>query len=448
MKHFVLIVLLFFISNCALSQTIIRRDPEIEAMVNEISTDSLKKYVSDLVDFKTRHTLSTQTDANKGIGAARDYVLEKFKRFSKNSNGRMKAYIDTTTLKPDSNRVDRQVLLGNVMAEINGSEKADDDRVFIMSGHLDSRRSDIMDSIHEAPGANDDLSGVAGVIETARILSKKEFDGKIILVAVSGEEQGLLGSQYLADKAKKEDWNIIAMINNDMIGGNDSNETNIVDNTRVRIFSEGIPLHHNSADVDSIIRLGLENDSPSRQLARYTKEIGERYVDNLQVDLEYRTDRFLRGGDHLPFMKNGFTAVRLVEMYENYNHQHQDVRQEDGIQYGDLIDFVDFEYDRKNTGVNVAVLANLLKSPGSPNNVHVETKELTNRTTITWAPPKEHEAKAYYVLMRPTASSVWTKKYYTTDEEMVLPYSKDNYFFAVQSVTDDGNESLPVVPVP
>lgn len=391
--------------------------------------------------------MSSQTDPQKGIGAARDYVLNKFLEFASSSQNSFTAFIDTTTLMPDSRRVDRKVTLGNVMGVLKGNNPADR-RVLIISGHLDSRNTDVMDSTGFAPGANDDASGVAALIECARIMSKKAFSATIVFVALSGEEQGLLGANYLAEKAKKENWHIAAVLNNDMVGNNNSTETGIIDNTRLRVFSEGIPHYETEKAIRRIISLGLENDGPSRQLARYVKETGERYVDHLEIVLQYRTDRFLRGGDHLPFLKNGFTAVRLTEMNENYDRQHQNVRKEEGIQYGDLIEFIDFEYLRKNTAVNLAVLANLAKSPGEPRDVRMEVKSLTNKTTLTWTPPEAKKPAGYYVLMRPTAASHWEKKFFTTDTRTTLPYSKDNYFFAVQSVSDSGNESLPVVPIP
>lgn len=428
-------------------QTIIVRDPEIANMVDQISGDSLKKYITDLVSFETRSTLSTQTDHIKGIGAARNYVLRKFKDFAYHSEGRFTAFIDTTTLLPDGRRVNRPVMLGNVMGILKGVNP-NDNRILIMSGHLDSRRSNVMDSTGVAPGANDDASGVAAVIECARIMSSHKFNATVIFVAISGEEQGLLGSTYLAEKAKRENWNIAAMLNDDMIGNSHSSGTNIVNNTRFRVFSEGIPHFEPEKEIRRIISLGLENDGQSRQLARYVKETGERYVDNLEVLLEYRTDRFLRGGDHLPFLQKGFNAVRLTDMYENFNHQHQDIRLEKNIQYGDLIQFIDFEYLRKTTAVNLSVLSNLSKSVGKPQNVRMEVKELTNFTTLHWNKPVANHTGGYYVLIRPTDSAVWTKKFFTTDEKIVLPYSKDNYFFAVQSTTQSGNESLPMIALP
>lgn len=443
MKHLFLSLFCMLIYPSIHAQDIIYRDTGIEKMVKDVSADSLKSYITSLVSFGTRHTLSNQTDAKKGIGAARNYVLEKFQQFAKKSDGRFSAFIDTVTLRPDQRRVNRQVLLGNVMGVLKGTDP-DDDRVFIISGHLDSRRSDVMDSIGIAPGANDDASGVAAVIECARIMSHYGFPATIIFVAVSGEEQGLLGSKFLADKAREKNWNVRAMLNNDIIGSNNSNETNIMNNTQIRVFSEGIPHYETEKQIRKIISLGLENDGNSRQLARYVKETGERYVDNIEVVLEYRTDRFLRGGDHLPFLNNGFTAVRLTEMNENYTRQHQDIRNENGIGYGDLIDHIDFEYLRKNTAVNLSTLANLAKSPGPPQEVVIEVKELTNNTHLKWQPRRK--AAGYFVLVRPTAASMWTKKYFTKENNMRLPFSKDNYFFAVQSVSEDGNESLPVLP--
>jgi hypothetical protein len=277
-------------------------------------------------------------------------------------------------------------------------------------------------------------------------MSKHSFPATIIFVAVSGEEQGLLGSTFMANKAKKENWNVEAVLNNDIVGSNNSNETNIIDNTKVRVFSEGIPTNATEKDIAKIRSLGLENDSRSRQLARYVKEIGERYVDNLEVVMVYRTDRFLRGGDHLPYLKNGFTAVRITEMNENFTHQHQDVRVENGIHYGDLPEYVDFEYLRKNTAMNLSNLANLAKAPSQPEEVKISIKNLSNSTILSWQSPKTGKVKGYYILMRETTSSVWQKKIFTTASTITLPYSKDNYFFAVQSVSESGNEGIPVVP--
>ncbi|MBK7559960.1 MAG: M28 family metallopeptidase [Chitinophagaceae bacterium] len=439
--------IVLLVSSVVMAQTTINRDPVIEKMVGEISKDSLESYIRKMVSFGTRNTLSTQTDMKRGIGAARNWVLDKFNEFAKHSGGRLTAYIDTTTLQKDGRRVDTTLLLGNVVATLKGTDPTDD-RIFIISGHLDNMRSNVMDRTGDAPGANDDASGVAAVMESVRILSKHSFPATILFVAMSGEEQGLLGANYMAEKARKQNWNIEALLNNDIMGSNNSNETNIINNTKIRVFSEAFSVQDTGKAALTIRSLGLENDGKARQLARYVKEVGERYVDNLEVVMVYRNDRFLRGGDHTPFVQRGFAAVRITEMNENYYHQHQDVRIENGIQYGDLVEFMDFEYLRKNTGMNLCNLANLAKAPSMPQEVKVDTKKLTNFTNLSWKAPKSGKIKGYFILIRETTSAFWQKKIFILDTKADLPYSKDNYFFAVQSVSEDGNESLAVVPSP
>ena len=427
------------------AQTIVNRHTDIDKMVKSVNADSLKSYITKMVSFGTRSTISDIKSKTKGIGAARNWVVSKFDQFAKQSDGRLTAFLDTTTIKPDGKRVDQTILLGNAVAILKGND-VNDKRVFVVSGHLDSRVTDVMNRVSDAPGANDDGSGVAGVIEAARIMSKYKFSATVIFVAVSGEEQSLLGSGFMAAKAKKEAWNIEAMLNNDMIGSNNASETQIIDNTKLRVFSEGLPAFELDKNAKNIRQFGLENDGKSRQLARYVKEIGERYVDQLEVKLIYRNDRFLRGGDHTPFVENGFTAVRITEMNENFEHQHQDLRTDKGVKYGDLIEFMDFEYLRKNTAVNIAVLANLAKAPSMPTEVKVDVKNLSNSTFLYWKAPVNGTTKGYYILMRETSSPVWQKKFFTTATELRLPYSKDNYLFAVQSIGNEDNESLPVVP--
>lgn len=426
----------------------IHRDAQIEQMIKEISADTLEKNTRKLVSFGTRHSLSNTKSKTQGIGASRNWALEEMKRYAKNSNGRMEAFLDEYTVKADGRRIPKDIQMANVMAVLKGSNPSDD-RIFIVSGHIDSRASDIMDAKIAAPGANDDGSGTVAVMELARIMASREFSATIIFVCVQGEEQGLYGARHLAEKAKAEKWNINAMLNNDMIGNSFSSETLLKDNTRLRVFSEGIP----ALETEEMERLrkstGMENDGNARQLARYVKEIGERYVDQLEVKLIYRNDRFLRGGDHTPFVQNGFTAVRLCEMNENYYWQHQDVRKENGVQYGDLPEFVDYEYVRKATAVNLATLANLANAPYQPEEVKVDISGLSNTTRLFWkAPEKGKKPNGYYVLVRETDQSQWQWKIFVKDTEAILPYSKDNYLFAVQSVDADGHESLPVWPRP
>lgn len=446
MKKIILLLISVLTFKPAFEQTTIHRDPQIEKMVSEISKDSLESYIRKLVSFGTRNTLSTQKDPKRGIGAARNWVLSRFNEFAKASGGRMTAIIDTVTLQK-SRRVDTVTVLGNVVATLKGTDPADD-RIFLISGHLDNMRSNVMDRTGDAPGANDDASGVAAVMESARIMSRYPFPATIIFIAVSGEEQGLLGAEFMAEKARKQNWNIEAVLNNDIMGSNNSSETNIINNTKIRVFSEAFSIQDTGRAALTIRSLGLENDGKTRQLARYVKEIGERYVDNLEVVMIYRNDRFLRGGDHTPYVNRGYAAVRITEMNENYYHQHQDVRKENGIQYGDLPEFMDFEYLRKNTGMNLCNLANLAKSPSMPQEVRVETRRLTNYTNLSWKAPKTGKVKGYYVLLRETTSAVWQKKIFTASTSMDLSYSKDNYFFAVQSISEENNEGLPVVPSP
>jgi len=445
MKKTCIILLLSLLLTSVYGQTMVNRHADIDKMVKSVNQDSLKAYISKMVAFGTRNTLSDIKSKTKGIGAARNWVVGKFNQFAKQTDGRLTAYLDTITFKPDGKRVDQPTLLGNAVAVLKGTD-SNDKRVYVVSGHLDSRVTDVMNRTSNAPGANDDGSGVAGVIEAARIMSQYKFPATIIFVAVSGEEQSLLGSGFMAAKAKKEGWNVDAMLNNDMIGSNNSSETQIIDNTRLRVFSEGLPGYELDKNAKSIRQFGLENDGKSRQLARYVKEIGERYIDQLEIKLIYRNDRFLRGGDHTPFVENGFTAVRITEMNENFEHQHQDLRTENGIRYGDLQEFMDFEYLRKNTAVNIAVLANLAKSPSAPNEVKIDVKNLSNSSLLYWKAPANGTVKGYYVLMRETSSPVWEKKFFTTATELRIPYSKDNYLFAVQSVGTEDNEGLPVVP--
>lgn len=435
--------------------TIVNRDPQIADLVGQLSADSLRSHINGLVSFGTRHTLSTTSDPKKGIGAARQWILGKFNQYAKQSGGRLTATIDKWTLPADGRRIDKPADMGNVMATLKGTDPADT-RVFIVQGHMDSRVTNVMNRDADAPGANDDGSGTAAVIELCRVMSKSQFPATIIFVALTGEEQGLLGAEHLSERAVTEKWNLEAVLNNDIMGSNNSNETNIIDNTRLRVFSEGLPgnlLKDTTNRISQIRQFGNENDGKARSLARYLKEVGERYVDNLEVVMVYRNDRYLRGGDHTPYVQRGFAAVRLTEMNENYNHQHQDLRTENtstpaAIEYGDYPKFMDFDYLRKNTAVNLATLANLAKAPTVPQKVTVDVRNLTNSTALYWQAPPVGKVKGYYVLMRETYWPFWQKKFFTTKLGMTLPYSKDNYYFAVQAVSEDGNESLPVLPVP
>ncbi|MFT5772461.1 MAG: hypothetical protein ACI8YP_001686 [Algoriphagus sp.] len=441
-----LLTLLLAVASLPLfSQTITHRNPELEKLVLEVSSDSLENYVRTLAAFTSRHTLNT--DAENGMPAAQNYVLKKFNEFAKQSGGRMTAEIEKFTIPADARRILKDSQAANVIATLKGTNP-NDDRIFVISGHMDSRNKDVMDGDGIAPGANDDGSGTAAVIEIARILAKKEFSATILFVAFTGEEEGLKGATYLADKAKEMGWNIAGVLNNDIVGNSNSSETLISDNLKMRVFSETIPAFETEQMSRIRAYTNAENDSRSRQLARYIKEVGERYVDQFEVKLIYRADRYLRGGDQTAFARNGFTAVRMSEMNENFYHQHENVRVENGIQYGDLPEFMDFEYLRKVSAVNLASLNSLANSAGVPEEVQIDVRGLTNKSILLWKAPKIGKVKGYYILMRETSSGMWERKFFTTETTLTLPYSKDNYFFAVQSVAENGEESLAVFPSP
>ncbi|WP_309607502.1 M28 family metallopeptidase [Flavobacterium sp.] len=441
---FILYTLFFF--QFSFSQ-ITNDDPEIKKMVSEVKTENLEKIVNKLVTFGTRHTLSDTKNEIRGIGAAQKWVKSEFDKYALESNGRLTSKIDYFILKADGKRITNDTEVANVIATLKGTD-SNDNRVLIVSGHLDSRATDVMDAKIDAPGANDDGSGVAAMMELCRIMSKRQFPFTLIFVAVTGEEQGLYGAKHLAEFAKTNNWNIVAMLNNDMIGNSNSSGTGIHDNTQVRVFSEAIPFLETEDESKTRKATNRDNDSPSRQLARYIKTVTKQYVDQLNINLVYRNDRFLRGGDHTPFMQNGFTAIRFCEINENYNHQHQNLRTENGIKYGDLPEYMDFEYLRKITCANLATFSNLAWSPKAPTSVGIEIKELTNSSTLVWKAPEGKSVYGYNILMRETSSAHWEKIFFVKDEKATIPYSKDNYFFAVQSIDALGHASLPLFPTP
>lgn len=460
MKRYLLLALLFlFNSFYANAQTTIRQDPAIKQMVNEVSSQNIEAIVRKLVSFKTRNTLSDTLSPTEGIGAARNWIKSEMERYAAASNGRMKVEFDVFT-QPAGGRFDQPTVLKNVLAILKGTDPTDT-RVYVVSGHYDSRVTNVMNANAVEPGAVDDASGTAVSMEICRVMAKRSFPATIIFMAVPGEEQGLNGSAHIAKRAKDEHWNVDAMLNNDIVGNTHGQDNDLKDNTHVRVFSEGIPsidlatrgdslaMRRANLAISSLINNGGENDGPSRQLARYVKETAERYVDQLDVKLVYRRDRFLRGGDQTSFQLNGFTAVRFTEMNEDFTHQHQDLRTENGIVYGDLPEFADYNYIQKVARMNLSVLANLASAPASPQNVVVTTTELTNNTTLKWTMPTIGKKPAgYYILMRETTSPYWEKKFFVTDTQTTLGYSKDNYFFAVQAVDTEGHESLPIYPKP
>ncbi|MCJ0742028.1 M20/M25/M40 family metallo-hydrolase [Pedobacter montanisoli] len=440
---FALFVLIFN----AKAQTTQNKDPQIVQMVEEVSNQNLESLVRKLVSFNTRHTLSDTLNKTTGIGSARNWIKTEFERYAKNSGGRLKVSFDSFVQPADGRRVSQETVLKNVMAVLPGTDTTDK-RLIMISGHYDSRVTDVMNIKDFAPGANDDASGVAAVLESCRVLSKYQFNATLVFIAFVGEEQGLYGATHLAKKAKDEGWKVHLLLNNDIVGNSYSSETNIRDNRSVRIFSEGVSPAETKEQAALRYSTGYDNDGTARQAARYIKEIAERYVDQLDVKLIYRRDRFLRGGDHTPFSAQGFTAVRVTEMNEDFDKQHQNVRVENGKQYGDLPEFLDYIYLQKVTRLNLSTMANLALSVQEPENVKIITGGLTNKTQLKWDKPKGKEPFGYYVLMRETTNPVWERKIFVKGNEALLGYSKDNYLFGVQSVDNGGHESLIMIPKP
>ena len=422
-------------------------DANIQKLVDEISAKNLEADIRKLVSFGTRHTLSDTQSPTRGIGAARNYVRDEFLKYSKVGGGRMTVELDTFTVKPDGRRINKPVLMANVLATLPGTDPADT-RIILVSGHIDSRVSDVMNATADAPGANDDGSGTVLVMELARVLAGQKFPCTLKFVVVQGEEQGLYGSGHLAERAKKEGWNLVAMLNNDIVGNSHGFDPVINDATQVRVFSEGVPATETPEQAKLRRQLSSENDAPSRQLARYIQRTAQLYGRGHKVALEYRPDRFLRGGDHTPFNQQGFAAVRFTEMNEDYTHQHQDLRTEKGRPYGDVIEGMDFAYLRRNVGINLATMASLALAPAAPAKVEVLTANLTNRTELRWqAPATGPKPSSYVVLVRETSAPQWQQRIPMTSTTADLNISKDNFIFGVASVDAAGHESVAVLPV-
>jgi hypothetical protein len=424
-------------------------DPHIQAALRQISPQRIQANIEKLVSFGTRSTISSQDPqavaSGRGIGAAREWIKSEFERYSKDCGGCLEVKEDTFTEQP-ADRIPKPTQLTNVYAVLKGSDAVNDKRIVLVTGHYDSRNSDTFDITADAPGANDDGSGTAVSLECARVLSKLKFPATIIFLTVAGEEQGLNGSRHFAQMAKEQGWDLDAVLNNDIVGGDKSPEQ---DHSVVRIFSEGLPAVATEQDIHRIRGLGGENDSQSRQLARYIADVGRAYDTGVKPMLVFRLDRYLRGGDHSSFNQQGFAAVRFTEFREDFHHQHQNVRTENGIEYGDLPKFVDFEYVANVARLNAATLASLASAPAPPANVHLLTKDLENDSTLTWTPPLGGLAAEYEVLWRGTTSPEWQHvQKFGNATRATLKLSKDNVIFAVRAVDQEGHRSLPVVPVP
>lgn len=416
-------------------------------MVGEINARNIEATIRKLVSFGTRNTLSDQKDSNRGIGAARDWLYAEFQKAAAQSGGRMTVEKQTFE-QPKAPRVPQPTRITNIVATLKGSQPESVNRVYVVSGHYDSMCTSPTDTECDAPGANDDASGTAAVLEMARVMAERQFDATIIFMAVAGEEQGLLGSTYFAEQAKKNNMDIEAMFTNDIVGSS-LGGNGVRDAQTVRVFSEGVPSNETQQDAATRRSVGGENDSPSRQLARFIKETSERYVPAMKVWTIYRRDRFGRGGDHIPFLEHGFAAVRFTEPNENYQHQHQNVRIEKGIRYGDLPEFDDFKYIANVARVNAASLAVLASAPGRPRNVTV-VNSLSNDTQLNWEAGKDPDIAGYEIVWRDTNEAMWmhARAVGNVNSFSMKGMSKDNYFFGVRAVDKQGHKSPASFPRP
>ena len=430
-------------------------DPHIAAAVRRVSAEQIEANIKKLAGFHTRHTLSA-TDAasiarGRGIGAAREWIRSEFERYSRACGGCLEVKTDSSIEGP-GDRIPQPAEIVNVYAVLPGTDPENAKRIYLVSGHYDSRNSDALNVEDDAPGANDDASGVAVSLECARVLSRYKFPATLIFLAVAGgEEQGLHGSQHFAKWARSQGMNIEGVLNNDIVGGNRTPGDTEQDASIVRVFSEGVPAAASEREMRLLRALGGENDSPSRQLARYIREVAETYLPprGFGPKLVFRRDRYLRGGDHISFNQQGYAAVRFTEYREDYNHQHQNVRTEGGVEYGDLPKFVDFQYVANVARLNAATLAALASAPAPPKNPQLLTKQLENDSTLTWEASPGGLATGYEVLYRATTEAEWPIMNVESVGDVTtatLQRSKDNVIFAVRAVDKKGHRSLPVVP--
>ncbi len=422
------------------------RDPRVRAIIDSTSAERIEEDIRQLAGFGTRHTLSDTTSDTRGIGAARRWIKAEMDSIAAACGGCLEVFYQRATFGPeDTERIPEPTEVVNVVAIQRGA--AHPDRYVIMSGDIDSRASDIMDAETDAPGANDNASGMAGVIEAARVLSQYEFGSSVVYAGLSGEEQGLLGGEHMAGVAREEGWDIAAVLNNDMIG-NIEGIDGVIDNTVFRVFSQPFASTSTEEELRRLRYFGGEVDGPSRQVARYVDRITETYFPLLDAMMIYRLDRFGRGGHHTPFNNEGFPAVRIMEAHEDYTEQHQDIRTEDGIDYGDVIEEVHFDFARKLTAVNAAVLASMAWAPPAPDSVRIGGA-VQPSTTLAWEAVEDPDLAGYKLYWRATTAPQWQQWRFVpasvtrhTLENIII----DNYLFGVAAVGENGHESPVVFP--
>lgn len=438
------IVFLLFIST-ANAQSPPAEDPRMFDIIEAVSADRIEADIRKLAGFGTRNTLSDTVSTTRGIGAARRWIKAEFDKISEDCGGCLEvSYQRTLTPAEGNDRIPQDTWIVNVIAIQRGTVYPD--RYVIMSGDIDSRASSSTDAETDAPGANDNASGMAGTIEAARVLTQYEFPTSVVYAGLSGEEQGLYGGKHMAQMAKAESWNIVGVLNNDMIG-NIKGIDGVIDNASFRVFSEPTPVTETDRERQRRRFFGGEIDGPSRQLARYVDRMTSHYFTNLNAKMIYRLDRFGRGGHHRPFNDEGFAGVRIMETHENYVMQHQDIRVEDGIAYGDVIEGVDFDYAAKLTGVNAIALAGIAWAPPQPQNVRIGGI-VQPSTRLAWDAMEDMNLAGYKIYWRDTTAPQWEHSRYVgmqtdfTLENIVI----DNYLFGVAAVGKDGNESVVVFP--
>jgi hypothetical protein len=422
-------------------------DPDIARLVREVSPARLKTYVRTLAAFGTRHSLSATDDPKRGIGAARRWIRDTLDRCAAESGARLKVEFDEF-IQEATPRIPKATSLANVVATLEGVDPQARERTLVVSGHYDSMCGNVLNSECDAPGANDDASGTAVVIELACTFARSRLPATLVFMAVAGEEQGLLGAAHWARVAHEKGMNVEAMITNDIVG-NAHDENGHRDASTVRLFAEGVPAGKEvTEEWQRRLETGGENDSPARELARTIRDAAQRYVPEMTVKVVYRRDRYLRGGDHIPFLAQGYTAVRFTEAHEDFRHQHQDVRMVGGIQYGDLPQFVDFEYLAGVARVNAAALASLARAPSPPSGVRIETLRLENRTTLSWQANLEADLSGYEIVWRETTAPFWQGAQFVGNVTRAsVPLSKDDYLFSVRAVGKGGQRSLATYPL-
>jgi hypothetical protein len=430
----------------AASPDVKRRQADVERIVAAVSPQRIEATIRKLVSFQTRHTMSDTVSDTVGIGAARRWIKSELERCG--AGTRLQVAFDSH-IAPVSARISRPTEIVNVVATLPGAQDAARERMYVVSGHYDSRNTDIMDATGAAPGANDDASGTAAVMELACVMARHQFDATLVFMAVAAEEQGLLGAAHWAEQARQKNLNIAGMFTNDIIGSSRADDGR-VDASQVRLFAESLPATREMNEVNrALVATGGENDSISRQLARHVKEQGERYVPKFKVNVIQRRDRYLRGGDHMPFLERGYAALRFSEPNEDFSHQHQNLRTENGKVYGDLIEFDDFNYIAKVARVNAAALATLALAPAAPQGVKLRTDKLENDSNLVWQPNTEPDLAGYRIVWRETTAPAWQGSMYVGNvTQGTVKLSKDNYFFGVQAVDRDGNVSVATYPMP